>query len=146
MPIDAAYLLETLKQSIRINSVVPVEEKLSEFIADELRGLGVEPKWHEIAPGRPNVYAMADRGPADDILLLTGHLDTVDVAANWETDPFTPVEKDGRLYGLGSFDMKSGLIQNCGYLDNVPVQHTRLRAVTDPARHRHQQITFDRHL
>ncbi|MCB0009355.1 MAG: M20/M25/M40 family metallo-hydrolase [Anaerolineales bacterium] len=110
MPIDAAYLLETLKQSIRINSVVPVEEKLSEFIADELRGLGVEPEWHEIAPGRPNVYAMADLGPADDILLLTGHLDTVDVAANWETDPFTPVEKDGRLYGLGSFDMKSGLI------------------------------------
>ena len=110
MPIDAAYLLETLKQSISINSVVPVEEKLSAYIAGEIRRLGIEPEWHEIVPGRPNVYAVADLGPSDDMLLLTGHLDTVDVAANWESDPFDPLVKDGRLYGLGAYDMKSGLI------------------------------------
>lgn len=38
-------------------------------------------------PGRPNVYATADLGSSDDMLLLTGHLDTVGVAANWETNP-----------------------------------------------------------
>lgn len=110
MPIDSTYLLDTLKKSIQINSVTPVEEKLASFFANEIRKLGIEPEWDVVAPGRPNVYAMADLGPSDDMLLLTGHLDTVDVAANWETDPFDPVEKDGKLYGLGSFDMKSGLV------------------------------------
>ncbi|MEM7118344.1 MAG: M20/M25/M40 family metallo-hydrolase [Chloroflexota bacterium] len=110
MEINAGYLLDTLKTAVEINSVVPVEEKLSAFFADEIRKLGLEPEWEVVAPGRPNVYALADLGPSDDMLLLTGHLDTVDVAENWETDPFKAVEKDGKLYGLGSYDMKSGLV------------------------------------
>ena len=110
MPIDSTYLLDMLKKSIQINSVTPVEEKLAAFFADEIRKLGLEPEWDVVAPGRPNVYAVADLGPSDEMLLLTGHLDTVGIAANWETDPFDPVEKDGRLYGLGSYDMKSGLV------------------------------------
>lgn len=44
-------------------------------------------------------------------LLLNGHMDTVFPASpdEWRTDPFTPVIKDGKIYGLGSVDMKSGL-------------------------------------
>jgi succinyl-diaminopimelate desuccinylase len=110
MMIDHSYLLETLKKAIQINSVLPHEEALAGFFADEVRKLGLEPEWQVVASGRPNVYAVADLGPADDMLLLTGHLDTVDVAANWETDPFEAVERNGKLYGLGSFDMKSGLV------------------------------------
>jgi acetylornithine deacetylase/succinyl-diaminopimelate desuccinylase-like protein len=33
----------------------------------------------------------------------------VDIAQNWPSDPFDPVEKDGKLYGLGSMDMKAGV-------------------------------------
>ena len=40
---------------------------------------------------------------------LNGHIDTVPVCEGWETDPFTPVIKDGRMYGLGACDMKAGL-------------------------------------
>ncbi|MBI4552450.1 MAG: M20/M25/M40 family metallo-hydrolase, partial [Candidatus Latescibacteria bacterium] len=107
--IDAADLLDVLKRMIRIRSVLPHEQPLAEFIADELRKIGVEPEWDEVAPGRPNVYASADLGPRDRFLTLTGHTDTVGVARNWLTDPFDPVEQDGRLYGLGSVDMKAGL-------------------------------------
>lgn len=110
MQIDQTTLLDTLKRAIEINSVLPHEEALASFFAAEVRKLGLEPQWHMVAPGRPNVYATADLGPSDDMLLLTGHLDTVDVAANWQTDPFEAVERDGKLYGLGSFDMKSGLV------------------------------------
>jgi len=107
--IDMPYLLDVLKKMIRINSVLPQEEPLAEFIAGEIRKMGLEPEWHEVAPGRPNVYASADLGPGDRFLTLTGHTDTVDVAANWPTDPFEPIEKDGRLCGLGALDMKAGL-------------------------------------
>src|SRR5919109_267073 len=41
---------------------------------------------------------------------LSGHTDVVPVAGQaWETDPFTLVEKDGRLYGRGAADMKGFL-------------------------------------
>ena len=110
MQINYDYLLSTLKKAIQINSVLPHEEALAAFFADEIRKLGIEPDWDLVAPGRPNVYALADLGPAPEMLLLTGHLDTVDVAANWATNPFEAVERDGKLYGLGSYDMKSGLV------------------------------------
>ena len=45
-------------------------------------------------------------------LLLNGHIDTVpiDDPELWDTDPFTPTEKDdGFLYGRGACDMKTGL-------------------------------------
>ena len=108
--VNATYLLNTLKESIRINSILPYEEAFATFIADEIRKLGLEPEWHQVSEGRPNVYVSADLGPSDRFLLMTGHLDTVGIAENWLTDPFDPVERDGRLYGLGSYDMKSGLI------------------------------------
>lgn len=44
-------------------------------------------------------------------ILLNGHMDTVFPASpeEWLTDPHTPVIKEGKMYGLGSADMKSGL-------------------------------------
>ena len=110
MEINGHYLLDTLKQAVEINSVLPHEEELAAFLADEIRSLGLEPEWHVVAPGRPNVYVTADLGSSDDVLLLTGHLDTVGVAANWETNPFEAIESEGRLYGLGVLDMKAGLV------------------------------------
>ena len=107
--IDTHYLLETLKDMIRINSIVPREEDLAFYIAHKIREMGLEPEWHEIAPGRPNVYASFGGSGNGRFLTLTGHMDTVDIAQNWPTDPFTPVEKDGKLYGLGSMDMKAGV-------------------------------------
>jgi acetylornithine deacetylase len=44
-------------------------------------------------------------------LIINSHMDTVFPAApeKWETDPFTPTEKDGRIYGLGACDTKAGM-------------------------------------
>ena len=107
--IDAVYLNDVLEKLIHIDSILPNEEPLSAFIADELQTMGVQPEWHEVAPGRPNVYATVDLGPSDRFLVFSGHSDTVDVASGWETDPFTLTEQDGRLYGLGAVNMKGGL-------------------------------------
>ena len=109
MIVDTDYILETLKKLVRIDSVLPHEEKLAGFLADEIRSFGIEPELHEVAPGRPNVYAIAELGSSESFLVFSGHSDTVDAASDWETNPFEPVVKDGRLYGLGAINMKSGL-------------------------------------
>ena len=109
LQIENRYLIDTLKKLIRINSVLPHEQKLAEFIADEIRSFGIEPEWHEIAPGRPNVYASTEPGSSDRFMVFSGHSDTVPPAGDWESDPFEPLEKDGRIYGLGAINMKSGL-------------------------------------
>ncbi|MDX1519826.1 MAG: acetylornithine deacetylase, partial [Gammaproteobacteria bacterium] len=50
---------------------------------------------------------VASLGEGDDGLVLAGHTDTVpwDESA-WSFNPFSLTEKDGRLYGLGTSDMK----------------------------------------
>lgn len=56
-------------------------------------------------PGKFNL--ISTYGSGDGGLLLAGHTDTVPYdEAGWETDPFKVVEKDNRLYGLGTIDMK----------------------------------------
>jgi acetylornithine deacetylase/succinyl-diaminopimelate desuccinylase-like protein len=51
------------------------------------------------------VVILGDRGPS---LGLIGHLDTVWPSSSWDT-PFQPKIVNGRVYGLGSSDMKSGI-------------------------------------
>lgn len=106
---DIRYIKELLKKLISINSVLPHEQKISEFLAEEIRSYGIEPEWHEVAPSRPNVYATANLGNSDKFLIFSGHQDTVGAAAGWKTDPFKAVISDSRMYGLGSINMKSGL-------------------------------------
>ena len=56
-----------------------------------------------------NLFAI--RGTGGRRLLFAGHTDVVPPGdlANWTADPFTPREAEGRLYGRGAADMKSGI-------------------------------------
>jgi succinyl-diaminopimelate desuccinylase len=107
--LDDAYTLRVLKEMIRIPSVVGQERGLAEYLYAELQALGWECVLREVEPGRPNVYARL-AGDAPGLRLnLYGHTDTVPVVEGWESDPFSPLEQDGRLYGLGACDMKGGI-------------------------------------
>lgn len=59
--------------------------------------------------GKANLFATI--GPdASGGIILSGHTDCVPVTGqNWATDPFTLTERDGRLYGRGTSDMKGFL-------------------------------------
>jgi acetylornithine deacetylase/succinyl-diaminopimelate desuccinylase family protein len=107
--LDDAYTLRALKEMIAIPSVVGEERALAEYLCRELTALGLEPELHEVAPGRPNVYARLVGTSPGKRLNLNGHTDTVPVVDGWETDPFQPAEREGKLYGLGACDMKAGL-------------------------------------
>lgn len=101
--------LDLTEAMVRINSVAPHEGELADVIGDQIRTLGIEPVWQVVAPGRPNVHCAVRVGPANSFLTFTGHLDTVAAATGWTSDPWTPTRRDGRLYGLGALDMKSGV-------------------------------------
>jgi acetylornithine deacetylase/succinyl-diaminopimelate desuccinylase-like protein len=56
-------------------------------------------------------------------VIFAGHTDTVDITEGWDTNPLSPLEKEGRLYGLGASDMKGGLacmIEAAHLLDTQP--------------------------
>jgi len=107
--IDDSYAVRRLEEMIRIRSVVGEEAELAEYLRRELEALGLEAEMDEVEPGRPNVYARMGGGRPGRRLMFNGHTDTVPVHEGWDTDPFAPVVRDGRMYGLGSCDMKAGL-------------------------------------
>lgn len=104
-------------QLVAIESVNPSlvpggagEAVVADAIADVLREQGFVVSLHEAAPGRFNVVAVLQGHGAPDapLLILNGHGDTVGTAGM--TGPaLEPVERAGRLYGRGAYDMKGGL-------------------------------------
>jgi acetylornithine deacetylase len=83
------------------------ERAISEFLANELRRLGADVELTEIAPHRWNVTGVLTGREKGRTLMLCGHSDTVGVEGM--PAPFTPIEKDGRIYGRGAQDMKGGV-------------------------------------
>jgi len=106
--IDEAYGIRLLKDMVQIPSVVGDERDLAEFLEKELKALGFETRLQWVQDRRPNVIGV-HRFSEGRMFMFNGHLDTVPVCEDWATDPFKPVEKEGKLYGLGSFDMKGGI-------------------------------------
>jgi acetylornithine deacetylase len=106
--------ISLVRDLVAIDSVNPSlvpgasgEGEVAEFLADYMRRLGMDVAVEEVAPGRPNVIGVVEGRQPGPALMFCGHLDTVGVEGM--TAPFDPIERDGRLYGRGSQDMKSGV-------------------------------------
>ncbi len=91
-------------------SNVPVIDYLAQCFED--LGFRTEqiasPGTSALTAGNAKRNLLATRGEGPGGLVLAGHTDTVPLdEALWSVNPFRLTEKDGRLYGLGSTDMKS---------------------------------------
>lgn len=106
--VDDAYTVRKLEEMIRISSVVGGEAELAEYLRGELTALGFKCELDEVEPDRPNIYGRLGGARKGRRLMFNGHTDTVPVCEGWETDPFTPIVREGRMHGLGSCDMKAG--------------------------------------
>jgi acetylornithine deacetylase len=111
--------IRLLRDLVAINSVNPTlvsgapgECEIAGAIAAEMRRLGLTVFVEEVTPGRPNVVGVLEGREKGRTLMYCGHTDTVGVTGM--SDPFTPVERDGRLYGRGAQDMKGGLAAMIG--------------------------------
>lgn len=107
-------MMESFRQLIATPSVSSVDpafdqsnQGVASLLSNWLEDLGgqVEQMSIEGKPDKSNVIACFGQG--DGGLVLSGHTDTVPFnAERWQHDPFKLTEKDGKLFGLGSTDMK----------------------------------------
>jgi len=111
--------IELLRDLVSIDSVNPSlvpgargEAAIAQRIAAELMSIGLSVNITEVAPGRPNVVGVLEGRTKGRALMLCGHIDTVGVTGMER--PFEPLEREGRLYGRGSQDMKGGVAAMIG--------------------------------
>jgi succinyl-diaminopimelate desuccinylase len=104
------------QQLVRLRSVNdPAGGSCEAPVADEvaalMRSFGWQVEIDDVAAGRPNVIAVIDGTSPGPTLMFAGHTDVVSEGDHdgWTVDPFGGEIVDGRLYGRGSADMKSGV-------------------------------------
>lgn len=106
--------LEELKGILRIPSISPEKEhipdmvKCAEKIKENLLSAGADKAEVYTTAGNPVVFGSKTVDPSLPTVLVYGHYDVmpVDPLELWETEPFEPVVKNGRIYGRGTDDDK----------------------------------------
>ncbi|SDH25126.1 succinyl-diaminopimelate desuccinylase [Alteribacillus persepolensis] len=109
---DQEQAVSFLKDIIQIKSVNPPGNETA--VAKKLKSLfdeyGIETELIEYDDNRANLIARVTGEQDGPVLGLTGHMDVVPIGENeWEHDPFGAEEENGKIYGRGACDMKSGL-------------------------------------
>lgn len=144
MPIDKQKTLKLLEELVAIDSVNPTlapatalpssgqagrqgasgERRAAEHVRDFLRANGISAELEEVAPGRPNVVATIGPANVRPALMIVAHIDTV--GAGDMSEPFTPRVRDGKMYGRGALDIKSGVAAMCAAAAEIVREGARL--------------------
>jgi succinyl-diaminopimelate desuccinylase len=100
--------LELTRELISRQSVSPTDGGCQALMIERLRAIGFEVE--SLRFGSVDNF-WAKRGQGAPVFCFAGHTDVVPCGPlqDWSTDPFSPVMKDGLLFGRGAADMKSGL-------------------------------------
>lgn len=102
-------------------------ERSAEAVAELLRGVGLPDVRIVRKGGQPAVIGRRPAPAGAPTVLLYAHHDVQPVGdlQQWKSDPFEPVERDGRLYGRGVSDDKAGVMAHVAALrafgDDLPV-------------------------
>lgn len=95
-------------------------EAISSYLAEKLQKQGFEIEYYHCPTDKKRANVLASIGPKNtDGLLLSGHMDVVPIdGQNWQSDPFKLIEKENKLYGRGSVDMKGFIASTMVALEN----------------------------
>jgi succinyl-diaminopimelate desuccinylase len=115
--IDREELVRLTRDLIRIPSVYRPEEPdgneahVARFVADYLEHAGFGVQVEDVAPGRPNVWAVWEGDRPGKTLLFEAHTDVVTEGSveDWDHPPFGAERDRGRIYGRGACDTKGNL-------------------------------------
>ncbi|RLL48428.1 ArgE/DapE family deacylase [Oceanobacillus piezotolerans] len=102
--------IKILSDMIAIKSVNENEIEVANYLKDLFAEYGIESKIVPVTDTRVNL--VAEIGSGSHVIGVSGHMDVVSPGdeSEWTSDPFTLTERDGKLYGRGTNDMKAGLL------------------------------------
>lgn len=128
--VDASrdHAIKFLQDMVAIPSVTGDEAAIQKYMSDYLKKVGLdvdmwETDWEKLKKhpgyrpvdrgyeGRPNIVATLKGTGGGRSLLLNGHTDVIPVGngEGWSDNPWSAKIENGRIYGRGSCDMKSGV-------------------------------------
>ncbi|MFV0375602.1 M20 family metallopeptidase, partial [Microbacterium sp.] len=128
--IDYDRVVADTRSLIAIDSTNPGtgEAECAAWIESRLNDVGLKVRRHPVEPGRDNLsVTVPGRDREAPRFVLVSHMDTVPIGEGWTKPPLGGVIEDGRLYGRGACDMKSGLALTIGLLEAL------VRTGTTPA-------------
>ncbi|WP_157456700.1 ArgE/DapE family deacylase [Carnobacterium maltaromaticum] len=101
--------INLLQEIIKINSTNGNEKEVATYLENVFINYGIKSKQVEYSEGRSSL--VTEIGEGEKILSFSGHMDVVSAGdySEWTHDPFGGIEADGKIYGRGATDMKSGL-------------------------------------
>ncbi|MFM7034571.1 MAG: M20 family metallopeptidase [Planctomycetia bacterium] len=96
-----------------------LEGRITEYLVQRFTAAGIPWVRQKVAPGRDNVVARLEATvPNAPVILWDAHQDTVPVDG-MTIEPFTPLVREGRLYGRGACDVKGGMAAMLVALDRL---------------------------
>lgn len=115
-PGDARALTRALvridSRNPRLVAGAPGESDCARVLYDVLVAWGFRAELQEVTAGRPNLIARIGGAVGGRSLMFNGHLDVVGVGGMVHP-PFSAEEREGRMYGRGTADMKGGIATMC---------------------------------
>ena len=114
--------LELAKDLIARQSVTPDDAGCQALMCERLAAIGFKIEYLRF--GEVSNF-WARRGNEGPVFAFAGHTDVVPTgpAANWQSPPFEPTIKDGKLYGRGAADMKGSLAAMVTACERFVEQH-----------------------
>ncbi len=102
--------IQILKDIVNIDSTNGHEEQVANYLQKLLAEHGIESEKVQYDVDRASL--VREIGSSDEkVLAFSGHMDVVDAGdvSKWKFPPFEAAEHEGKIYGRGATDMKSGL-------------------------------------
>ncbi|EAE5855613.1 ArgE/DapE family deacylase [Listeria monocytogenes] len=102
--------IQILKDIVNINSTNGHEEQVANYLQKLFAEYGIESEKVQYDVDRASL--VSEIGSNDGkVLAFSGHMDVVDAGdvSKWKFPPFEATEHEGKIYGRGATDMKSGL-------------------------------------
>jgi len=107
--------LKTLRELVEIKSTYFNEELIIKYLFNRLEKGKIPANIHYYTDDKitgfsgKNIIGRIGNPSKGPKILLNAHVDTVNVASGWKYDPYSLTVEDGKAYGLGACDMKSGV-------------------------------------
>ena len=85
--------------------------RAADWIVKKLKSIGIPIAKVRQTGGQPAVFGSWDKAPGKPTVLVYAHYDVQPVKeSEWDIPPFAPVVKDGKIFGRGASDDKSGVM------------------------------------